>query len=147
MEQEIWKVYKIITFRAGSKRTYEVSNYGNVKVNGVLITLRMKTGYKMAGTFFVHRAVAELFIPNPENKPCIDHIDTDRTNNYVGNLRWVTHKENMNNPITMLTHHRPHKQHKPHKGYKILDSSKMGKGNLGKHKVYDDKEHNKFHYE
>lgn len=42
-----------------------------------------------------------MFIPNPENKPEIDHINTIRDDNRVENLRWVTHKENSNNPITL----------------------------------------------
>lgn len=50
----------------------------------------------------VHQLVAQAFIPNPENKPCIDHINTDRTDNRVANLRWVTHKENNNNPLTII---------------------------------------------
>lgn len=50
--------------------------------------------------YYVHQLVARAFIPNPENKPCIDHIDNDKNNNHVENLRWVTHLENMNNTIT-----------------------------------------------
>lgn len=47
----------------------------------------------------VHRLVAEHFIPNPEDKPIIDHIDGDPTNNHVDNLRWATyHENNCNTP-------------------------------------------------
>lgn len=61
-------------------------------------------------TFPVHRLVAKAFIPNPENKREIDHIDGDPSNNHVWNLRWVTHKENMNNPITKQRLSEAHKK-------------------------------------
>ena len=64
--EEIWKVYKE-TYPANSvgSRTYEVSNFGRVKVNGVIVEPNTDSrGYKYIGCFSVHRAVAELFIPS-----------------------------------------------------------------------------------
>lgn len=51
-------------------------------------------------TIGIHRLVALAFIPRIEGKNHIDHIDGDPSNNHVENLRWCTHLENMNNPIT-----------------------------------------------
>ena len=45
----------------------------------------------------VHRLLALAFIDNPENKPCVDHMDRNKTNNSLSNLRWVTHSENQYN--------------------------------------------------
>ena len=46
-------------------------------------------------TTSAHRLVARIHIPNPENKPNVNHIDFDRSNNSVENLEWVTQKENV----------------------------------------------------
>lgn len=48
----------------------------------------------------IHRLIALAFIPNPKNLPEVDHINNDGTDNRACNLRWCTHKENMNNPYT-----------------------------------------------
>jgi len=44
--------------------------------------------------YYIHRLVAETFISNPENKPCVNHIDFNINNPHVSNLEWVTHSEN-----------------------------------------------------
>lgn len=59
------------------------------------VRLRNDTG--QTKTYSIHRLVAEAFIPNPENKPTIDHINRDRLDNRVENLRWATYKEQQEN--------------------------------------------------
>ena len=43
----------------------------------------------------IHRLIAEYFIPNPLNKPCVNHIDGNKLNNNIDNLEWVTSQENV----------------------------------------------------
>lgn len=76
--------------RTGKEKICKLTKSGNgylqVRIDGMLKQ--------------VHRLVLSSFIPNPQNKPEVEHNDTNRANNIVGNLKWVRHNENCNNPLT-----------------------------------------------
>ena len=44
--------------------------------------------------YMIHRLVAEAYIPNPNNLPQVDHIDENKTHNYINNLQWITNRDN-----------------------------------------------------
>lgn len=95
--------------------TYLISNDGRVFSVRNEIELRPSTdrdGYLyyvmcvdgMRLTAKAHRLVAEAFIPNPDGKPTVDHINGDRRDNRVENLRWATHEEQWANPHSIERH-------------------------------------------
>lgn len=110
MSNEIWKDIK------GYEGKYQISNMGRVKSLNynktgkaqLLKPISNSKGYLYVclwhnNTYireYIHRLVALSFIPNPNNLPCVDHINTQRNLNTVTNLRWVSVKDNLNNPLT-----------------------------------------------
>ena len=98
------EIYRIIV----GYENYEVSNFGNVK--NIKTKRILKHGFGSCGykkvdlsidgspiTLRIHKLVAQTFLENPENKKCIDHIDNNKSNNNVLNLRYATHSENGQN--------------------------------------------------
>ena len=91
---ELWKT-------VDEHPNYEVSNLGrikNAKTNYLLRASLNTDGYEQVGlkgkSCLVHVLVAKAFIPNPNNRPQVDHIDQNKTNNNVTNLRWLTNQQN-----------------------------------------------------
>src|SRR5689334_4822743 len=87
----------------GYEGLYEVSDTGSVRsMRGVLKTTKGKLGYIRADLTrngktthtSVHRLVASAFLPHDPIRDCVNHIDSDRSNNHVANLEWCTRKEN-----------------------------------------------------
>lgn len=100
MEQEIWKDIK------GYEGLYKISSYGRVqsiKTEKHISVHKMKTGYfgirlwkeNKTKYFTIHRLLAIHFIPNPENKREVNHIDSNKANFALTNLEWATPSENM----------------------------------------------------
>lgn len=97
---EIWKDV------VGYERYYEVSNFGNIrnKITGKKLTPSLKRNgymavdlrYGEAHTISVHRIVANAFIDNPNNLPCVNHKNEIKTDNRSDNLEWCTQKYNAN---------------------------------------------------
>lgn len=133
--QEIWKDI------TGYNGKYRISNLGNVMSKNYLNTgadklLSLKkhhSGYllvrlcagsrKLQTNRTVHSLVAEAFLQNPHNKPCVNHIDGNKENNRLDNLEWVTYKENDQHAIRTGLRN-PHINNHP-KGKDVVNSRKI----------------------
>lgn len=119
--EEIWKPIK------GYEGLYEVSNLGRVKslsrkstYTGRMYETKILKPHVNTKMYLdvdlcrngvqkrhrIHRLVAEMFIPNPNNKPQVNHIDCDKSNNRIDNLEWCDNSENQKHAFANGLNHR-----------------------------------------
>lgn len=112
-------IWKTLVYQGKEYNKFEVSTDGQIRNANTQMVYKMhlnKTGYwqvcvslgsrKNKKIFKVHKAVAETFIPNPDNKVTVNHIDGNKQNNEINNLEWATYSENTQHATKMgLTNH------------------------------------------
>lgn len=136
----------------GYEGLYSIDKSGNVfckskgKRNPTLashgyLTIRLLKDGKYKG-FYIHRLLSIAFIPNPNNLPCVNHLDGNKLNNSISNLEWCTYKENsihavktgLSNPKFHITSRSEAKRRMSLKGRKVSEETKelIRKANVGK---------------
>lgn len=141
LNNPIWKEIKY----KGKRVDYEISNSGLIrdsKSGKIINQYSNKKGYKIASikcenywpTIIVHRLVAIAFIPNPENKEQVNHINGKKYINWVGNLEWNTAQENIDHAVKngLQNHllgedanHNKYSNEQIHKVCKLLEENKL----------------------
>lgn len=138
IDDEIWKDI------VGYEGLYQISNYARIKrlsrkvksgfgsyrtINEMILTPKSDNGYKRIGLtkdnvrkmHSIHRLVYEAFVGKINDGYELDHIDTDRTNNSLSNLRIVTSQENKNNPLTLKHYSTANKKKAKRRGVIVMD--------------------------
>lgn len=120
--KEVWKDIK------GFEGLYQISSFGrlrhyskrfgwnilkNTNKKGCYLSVVLR-GLDKDKSAKIHRLVANAFIPNPDNKPQVNHIDGNKQNNFVSNLEWATPKENFEHAkkSKLWVYNKPYKEKK-----------------------------------
>lgn len=140
--EEIWKDI------AGYEGRYEVSNFGRIKsyvkkkVFGKILSPYLCGEYyairlffaknRIGKVFFIHKLMAQAFIPNPDNKPEVNHENGIKTDNWLWNFKWVTKSENIQHAYDtgLLTHVGPKGEKSPTAKLKSLQIEEIRKSIL-----------------
>ena len=129
--EQISAIVEQMDFMTSNETRYKINRNGDlwsIKQSKFMIPQLSEDGYLKTSlykenethltrhTCSLHRLIALQYIPNPNNLPEVDHIDRNKTNNNLSNLRWVTRLENANNKTTNIT--------KEQKEQKVIDNRK-----------------------